>query len=238
VASRIANSLRAGYPVRTADELNNAPAILVHAPSEQLETLLAILENAEIEWRSRPIIFCDCSVGREVRQRLQSKGASVAVVREFGIQGRMVIEAEKGRQGISAAALRTAHRIVRQLHVKTVEIPPACSDVFDAAVILGSGALTPLIDHSASLLRAAGIRDIEAARIALSLFEQTARDYAHSGRQSWIWHVRKPEAARLRSQIAAAGPNLQSLLRELLLSGFERFSKHPDVAADLAAGRE
>jgi predicted short-subunit dehydrogenase-like oxidoreductase (DUF2520 family) len=234
VASRIANTLRAGFPVRSADELNDVPAILFHSPPEQAESLLSVLDAAAIDWTGKALIFCDCSVPIAVRERFQLRGASVGVAREFGIPGRIVLEAGKLEAGKGRdAALQTVQRIARQLQLKAIEIPPASTDLFDAAVTLGSGALTALIDHTADLLRAAGIRDTEAARIASSFFEQTARDYAHSGKQSWTWYVRKPPVAQLHAQLKAAGPSLEPVMKQLLLFSFETFHKHADAATEL-----
>jgi len=228
VASRIANTLRAGYPVRTANELGEARGVLFHAPPDHLETLLELLEKAEIAWKGKPLVFCDCFVSQAVRRRFQAKGASTAVARQFTLQGRLVVEGNGG------AGLRAAHRIARELRMKAIEISPDSTDLFDAAVTLGSAAITPLIDRAAALLRDAGIKDTEAARIASSLFEQTARDYAHSGKQSWAWYVRRPPVVRLESQISSAGQELEPVLRQLLVFGFETFHKHGDVGAELA----
>lgn len=230
VASRTANTLKAGYPVRTADELDGVPCILFHAPSEHLETLVGLLEGAEIDWAGKALVFCDCVVDRAVRQRFQAKGASTVVARQFGLPGRVIVEGDDG------AAAHVVQRIVRESRMTAVEILPGSVDRFDAAVTLGSAAITPLIDQAAALLRDAGIRDIEAARIASSLFEQTARDYAHSGKQSWAWYARNPPVESLKAQLAAAGPQLEPLLRQLLLFGFESFRKHSEVAAELALG--
>ena len=108
---------------------------------------------------------------------------------------------------------------------------PGCTNLFDAAVTLGNAAITPLIDCAAAILRNAGIRDAEAARVASALFSQTATDYAHSGKQSWAWYMRGPDVERIEAQIAAAGEHLGPVLRRLLLFGFERFDKYPEVAA-------
>lgn len=230
VASRIANTLRAGYPVRAAADLACVPCILFHSPSDQLETLCGLLENAGIDWTGKSLIFCDCFVTAPVRHHFQRKGASTALVRESGIPGRIIVEGNAETGG--GSALQTVHRLARELHLKSIEISPGAADLFDAAVTLGSAAITPLIDAAAELLRQAGIRDIEAARIASSLAEQTARDYAHSGKQSWPWYIRGPEAARLEAQIAAAGPGLEPLLRQLFVSGFERFARHRITSID------
>lgn len=237
VASRIANTLRAGYPVRTAEELNDAPCVLFHSPPEHVESLSLLLEAAAIDWAGKALIFCDCIAGEALRQRFQRRGASTAMVREAGIPGRIVVEGnavEGNAEGGGGAALQTVHRIARELGMKAVEISPGSADRFDAAVTLGSAAITPLIDFAATLLREAGVRDIEAARMASSLFEQTARDYAHSGKQSWAWYVRRPEVARLEARIAAAGAQLEPVLRQLLLFGFDTFRKHRDAGGELA----
>jgi hypothetical protein len=229
VASRIANTLRAGHAVRTADELNGVPCVLFHSPSDQAASLIGILEAAAIDWTGKSLIFCDCAVPYSIRQRFKARGASVAVAREFGIPKSILVEAEKGRD----TAVRTVLRVVRQLHRKAIEISPDFADTFDAAVTLGTATITSLIDRTAGLFREAGIRDTEAARLAASLFEQTARDYAHSGKQSWQWYVRKPRMDALRAQLEAAGQQLEPVLRQLLLFSFETFQKHPEAASEL-----
>jgi hypothetical protein len=192
VASRIANTLRAGYAVRTAHELNDVPGVLFHAPPEHASSLLGVLENAEIDWKGKALVFCDCVVDPAVRQRFRARGASTAVIRRLGIPGRLILESDQGSAMRSSAASQIVQRIARELRMKAVPIAPGSEDAFDAVMTLGGAALTPLIDRAAALLRAAGIRDIEAAELAASLFEQTARDYGHSGKQSWAGYVRKP----------------------------------------------
>lgn len=229
VASRIANTLHAGYPVRTAQELGDAPTILFHAPAEHLHTLAGLLEDAKIDWTGKALVFCDCLVGEAVRRGFEARGASTAVAWQFASSPRIIVEAEDG------AALHAVQRLARDLGLKPMEIRQGSADKFDAAVTLGGGALTALIDRAAALLRDTGIKDSEAARIASALFEQTARDYAHSGKQSWAWYVQKPPTERLEAQIAAAGPELEPVLRQLILFGFETFHKHEEVGLELAA---
>lgn len=226
VASRIANTLRAGYATRTADALNDPPVVLFHSPPDQAEALLENLASAEIHWSGKALIFCDCDDAPAARARFQAKGASTAVAKQFGIPGRILVAG-------NGAALRSAHRIARELKLKAVEILPDATDLFDAAAMLGNSAITPLIDCAAALLREAGIRDREAAAIASALFSQTASEYGRSGKQSWAWYVRKPEMERIEAQIAALGECPGHLLRQLLLFGLESFDKYPDVARAL-----
>jgi len=228
VASRIANTLRAGYGARSANELNAAAVVLVHSPPDQAFLLLEMLETAEIEWAGKAVIFCDCDDAPEVRARLRARGASTAVAKHFGIPGRILVA---GNGGALTAALHIAH----ELKLKPVGILPGAPDIFDAAVTLATAAITPLIDRAAGLLRDAGIRDAEAARIASALFVQTASDYAHSGKQSWAWYTRQPARERVEGQVAAAGAHVGPVLRELLLFGLETFVKYPDLERELRA---
>ena len=227
LASRIANTLRAGYPVRSADELNDATVILFHSPPEQAGVLLELLEKAAIDWEGKSLIFCDCDDAPLVRQHVQAMGGATGSARQFGIPGRIAVEG-------NGAALTAARRIARDLKLKPIEVLPGSTDLFDAAVTLGNAAITPLIDYAASMLRGAGIRDAEAARVASALFSQTATDYARSGKQSWAWYMRGPDLERIEAQIAAAGEHLGPLLRQLLHFGFERFDKYPEVAAAMS----
>ena len=228
VASRIANTLRAGYPVRVPGELDAAGAILFHAPREQMEILLKLLEKSRIHWAGRALVFCDCDGPPAARARFEACGATTAVARQFGIPGRLAISG-------SGLALAAAHRIARALKVKPVEIRPNSIDLFDAAVSMATAAITPLIDCATSLFRTAGIRDTDAARIASALFQQTAKDYAHSGKQSWVWYMRQPDLERMERQIAAADLRAEPVLRKLLLFALDFFDKYPDARAALAA---
>jgi hypothetical protein len=221
VASRIANSTGAGYPVRNAEELRVAPVVLVHTPPEYLERLVALLRNAAIEWSGRTLVFCECAPDPESLREFRAKGARVAVVREFGV--RLIAEGDDG------AALRAVRGLARDLGFKALQIPRGGGDAFGAAVLLGTAAVTPLIDRAAELLRAAGIRDSEAAGMAASLFEQTARDYSHSGQQSWAWYMRGPAPGPLEAQLAK-----DAILRELVRYGLDRFGKHEELRKRLA----
>jgi hypothetical protein len=229
VASRIANTLRAGYPVRGVDQLDVAPTILFQSPPDQASTLLERLEAAHIEWNGKALIFCDCEDAPGVRARLQARGASTASARQFGIPGRIATEG-------NGFALSVVHQMARDLKLKALEILPGSTDAFDAAVTLGRCAITPLIDSAATLFRRAGIRDSEAARIAAALIQQTASEYAHSGKQSWGWYIRRPELDRLEAQLAAAGKSLAPIFRQLLVFGIETFEKYPELGCELKGG--
>jgi hypothetical protein len=223
VASRIANTLSGGFAARLADELDRAPAILFHSSPDQRDALVEMLEGARINWSGKPLVFCDCAVDPVVLDRFRGKGASIALARHFEIPGYLIVEG-------TAPALNVALRLAVELKLKVIEIAEGTADGFAAAITLGTSALTPLIDSAAALLRASGIRDTEAPRIVAALFQRTAAEYAHSGKQSWDWYLKQPQAQELEAQIKAAGSRLAPLLRQLMLYGFGLYGKHPKTA--------
>jgi len=226
VASRMANSLRAGQPARSVDELDASPVILFHAPAIQVPAMSLLLAEARIQWKDKPLIFCDCEVPLAMMERFRSLGASTALARQFGVVGTLVVEG-------TGPALAHARRIAADLRLRAIEIPGGSGGLFAAAQTLATSALTPLINRAADMLRACGLRDKVAVQMASALFQQTVQEYGHSGRQSWAWHVRQPDAEQIEAEIVAVSGPFQGLFRQLILSGFDDFEKHEAVAAQL-----
>lgn len=226
VASRMTNSLRAGYAARSASELNAMPVILFHAPDPQVRLLAELLEAANLDWKEKSLIFCDCEVPVPILERFRVLGATTAVARQFGIGGAVMVEG-------TAQALSWSLRIASELRLKAIQIKPGASDVFAATLTLATAALTPLVNRAADLLRTTGLRDKDAVTMATALFVQTIQGYGHSGKQSWVWHVREPEAEQVEAEIAAMEESFRPLFRTLILAGFDDFEKHQNVALKL-----
>jgi hypothetical protein len=226
VASRMTNALRAGHAARGPEELNSVSAILFHAPDGQVRQIAALLEGADIDWKDKSIIFCDCEVPVSILDRFRALGAATAEARQFGIAGAIMVEGKP-------PALGHALRIASELKLRAIEIEPGTSDVFAATVTLSSAALTPLVNRAAKMLRRCGLRDKAAVDVATALFERSIQEYGHSGKQSWVWHVREPEAEQIQAEIAAVAESFRPLFRQLVLAGFEDFEKHADVAVQL-----
>ena len=229
VASRIANSLKAGWPVPSFDELDPYRLILFSSSPEQVSPLVQLLLDAKIQWSGKSLIFWDCDVPGMLLRRFGASGASIARVRRCGVAGHLTVTG-------SAPALTFANRLIRELKAKPIEIAPGSEVLFDAAMTMGTAALTPLLDSIARILRQCGVRDAEATHMAAGLFAATATDYAHSGRQSWAWHIQEPDSEELFQQLRQLEEPLRSLLRNLLMLGFRAFDRHPAVLAALAAG--
>ncbi len=226
VASRIANSLRAGEPARSVDELSNVRLILFHSCPAQHATLIGMLQQADIQWQGKSLLFCDSEwTGAEY---FREASASVAKIRSCAFAGRMVLEG-------SNPSLAACHRLVRDLKMKAIEVDAGSAPALEAAITLGTGALTPLLEHTAGLLRRCGLRDGESLRLAAELFAKTTKEYSHSGRQSWAWFSQEPDAATLLDQLNVVGSDLRPLVGELILSGLRELNRHPELERRIRA---
>lgn len=224
VASRIANSLKAGTPARDASVLAEWPLVLISAPADQMRALTVTLSACGIAWRGKTLIFVDCEPGPMANGPMRE--AAFGWIRRCPIPRRLTVGGDSGALG---AALRLAGTSDRRPIVVSHELEAR----FNAAMLLGGAGLTPIIDSVAHVLRETGMSDKQATKAAASLFLNTVNDYSHSGRQSWDWHVHEPELDRLRELIAAIETPLGPLLRDLLLLGFERFQRHEALASAL-----
>jgi hypothetical protein len=226
VASRIVNSLGAGVPARSASELDSVRVILFCSSAAQFPSLIELLGSAKIRWQGKSLIFLDYDCPASSAELFRARGASVASMRRSALPKRLIIEGQ-------GASLAFAHRIARSLGVKSIEIDRANLPAFEMALTLGAGALTPLIEQAAILLRQCGVRDAEATRLAASLFEQTARDYARTGRQSWVWYQRAPETLRLMEQLSAVGRRLRKIAGELILFGMDEGDRNGQASREI-----
>jgi hypothetical protein len=223
VARRIANCIKAGRAVRGLADLGESSVILFHAPPDQMRLLLHLCFSSPFDWRGKTLIFCDCEPPSTALAQLHGWGVATAVARAFLIPGFATIQG-------SPPALPAARKIVREVGLRPLEIAHDCVPLFSAAITLATAAFTPLIDRTSYLLRCAGIRDGDSIKLAELLFQQTVRGYAHSGRQSWAWHMGAPCPDELESEMDALDSDLGAMLRRLLLLGFDTFEKHPEVA--------
>ena len=230
VASRIANSLHAGTAVGSPKEIDGTRVVLFHAPPEQALVLVDFLSDAAIRWRGKSLILCDSELPLTAIRMLQQSGAAIASVKSLPAINSAVIEGH-GEPGATAAA----RRVVLDAGLLPIQVAPGGGILLGAAVTLCTGALSPVIERAAVLLRAAGLRDSEAAQLAARMVGQTASDYAHSGKQSWVWHVRPPDPARLAAEVAAAPEGTREFLRQLIIAGLEDLVRHPEVADRLRA---
>jgi len=224
VASRIANSIDAGTPARDASVLRDYSIILVHAPPNQMKSLTVTLSEAGLSWTGKSLIFVECEAGPMRHSPMAS--ASFAWIRRCPMPGRLAV-------GGDGDALHAAIRLAGTLDRHPIVVPAGVKARFDAAMLLGGPAFTPIIDSVAHILRETGMMDKQAVRTAVALFQSAVQGYSRSGRQSWEWHIHPPDVEALQLQIEALGGEEATILRSLIQLAFARFQRHTNTATKL-----
>ena len=157
VASRIANSLRAGVASKNVAELDGVPTILLCSNVQSLERLLLLLAGGKIDWPGKRVLLCDtvCDAlfgmgdGSSVFRRFRDAGASLASMCQMELPGRYLLQGD-------GEATKDARAIVRKLEGRAIQLPPNRAALFQAGMTMGTALLTPLVDRAAAMLPISG----------------------------------------------------------------------------------
>lgn len=226
VASRIVNSLRAGYPVKHCRDLKSCRALLVFVPPAALPQAVAQLAAAEIGWSGKVVLLCEGAPGSRALDPLDQRGAATgSLSRVEGSPGRYVAEGDP-------AALREARRIAGDLGGRLIETHRHGGALYSAGLAFATSLFTPLIAVSVDTLRKAGCDGPAATQVAANLFERTLRGWIHSGRKSWTGPLADGNQAELRRHIealAAHDPRAARYYRDAAAFALAWFRRHPEL---------
>jgi hypothetical protein len=174
LASRIANSLRAGHPVSNYDEFDDCDLILISVPDEMLASVLEELPDSVASWREKIVIACSDHAGCEQLAKLARLGAATGTLAMIpGYEDRwLLLEGEKSLE-----------RHVRPI-VGGLRLTPIASfqkrPYLEALECLGRQFL-PCLKEASEGLRTAGIPGAEAAEIVERQVVRIMRSYFRSG---------------------------------------------------------
>jgi hypothetical protein len=210
VASRIANTMRAGRAVPSVDAFEPCHLVLISAPAAELDAAVAQLATAPFEWKHRTVILIgdDCAP----LAPLQELGAVTGVIAAMpGFEQTLfVLEGQR-------AALRELRRLLGRT-VQLVLIPPGARARFDAAISLAGHALFPTLVAADAAFASSGL----SRRLADSVLEKTVqralRAWFKARRKGWST-LDGPDRARAELQIAAlerVDPGTAAYLRSLV----------------------
>src|SRR5689334_25335584 len=77
VASRAANTMRAGIPVSTYEDLATAQAILISAPDSEAPSIIADFAKATLRWKHKVIILADSQLDVSILRPVAAHGAAI-----------------------------------------------------------------------------------------------------------------------------------------------------------------
>src|SRR6266850_8484306 len=80
LASRIANSLRAGHPVRDYAEFDSCSPIVVSVPDAIVPAVVNEIASANICWRNKAIVLCSALLDSGELSVLAERGASIGSI--------------------------------------------------------------------------------------------------------------------------------------------------------------
>jgi predicted short-subunit dehydrogenase-like oxidoreductase (DUF2520 family) len=80
VASRIANMLQAGHPVKDYAEFESCDLILVCVPEETVPEVVSEMASAGISWRGKAVVLCSTWLDSGELHQLSALGASVGSI--------------------------------------------------------------------------------------------------------------------------------------------------------------
>jgi predicted short-subunit dehydrogenase-like oxidoreductase (DUF2520 family) len=210
LASRIVNSLRAGYPVKTYSDFRGCRVVLCIAPDAAVPAIVEELSAAPLEWRNCAVLLCDSTLDSAALARLAACGASVASLNEVpGFDGsRFVVEG--GRPAVRAVRQLLAHPEVR-IH----ELKPAAKAEFFAGVTFAGELLTPLAYAALASFRLSGLQGEQAAVVLERIVERTLRAFLKAGKSGWSGPLASGNSKEILRQIAAL-QRINPLLAESL----------------------
>jgi predicted short-subunit dehydrogenase-like oxidoreductase (DUF2520 family) len=202
LASRMANALRAGFPVADYAALDHSRMILLWQPPRSLGRVLAELAAAPIDWRHKTVILCAAEGDSSALAVLAALGAATASLAPLGgfDTNRILIEGDR-------PALAAARRLLAHGEVKVVELRRGTKAVYLAGITFLSTFPAPLLAAAGDCLRLAGLNSQLANQVVDRLSQQALRTYLRGGRKAWAETEARAELAaleRIKPELAAS----------------------------------
>jgi hypothetical protein len=226
LASRIANSLRAGHPVKVYSEFDACKLILISVPDRALGGVISELCSSKISWKEKSVVLCSGWRGSGDLRDFLARGASVASIAAIPGSPHLDYLIEGDRR-----AVQEAKRLVENRERRSLTIQRGLKPLYLAALTCTSSLLFPLVMAASESMRRAGVPPPHALGILEKQLTRCLRSYARAGRRAYAPPI--DLETQLRA-LYAADPRLAhyversyALTEELL----ER--RHPVRAAEL-----
>jgi predicted short-subunit dehydrogenase-like oxidoreductase (DUF2520 family) len=206
VASRLANMLRAGHPVKDYAEFESCELILVCVPEETVPHIVSEMLSSGISWRGKTVILCSTWLDSGDLRELSARGASVGSIAAIpGFDGEAYL-VEGDRLAIRQSKSLVEHRERRAVSIERPLKP------FYLAALTSTGTLLFALLHVAfeSLRRAGNPPGLSAALLERQV-TRTLRSFLKGGRRAY------PEPRELPRQLralSAASPELAYYLEQ------------------------
>jgi predicted short-subunit dehydrogenase-like oxidoreductase (DUF2520 family) len=200
VASRIANMLQAGHPVKDYAEFESCVLILVCVPEENVSQVVSEMLLSGISWRGKAVVLCSTWLDSGVLRDLSSHGAlvgSISPIPGFDDQ-RYLVEGD-------ALAIRESKRLVEYRERRVVAIERPLKPFYLAALTSTGSLLFALLHVASEALQHARISPGLSATLLERQITRTLRSLLKGGRRAYPPPRELPKQLRA---LCAASPEL------------------------------
>lgn len=235
-ASRIANALRAGYPVHEYKELARSRIVLLCVPEKKFAALASELNAAPLDWHRKVVVICGGPFDSGSLAELAARGAEIASVHclEEVQQPRFLVEGDR-------LAVRYAKRFIEGGGGIVIEIRRGYAGVCAAGAAFASWLLLALVDAAAVCFRQAGLTPRRAGAIVERIGQRTLRAYLKGGRRACRVLATAEERSAFRYQLESlrkAQPELAGLFWDLAVLALNHLGRDAAWLPEAGAARK
>jgi predicted short-subunit dehydrogenase-like oxidoreductase (DUF2520 family) len=206
VASRIANMLRAGHPVKDYAEFESCALILISVPEETVPQVISEMLSSGISWRGKAVVLCSTWLGSGDLCELAARGASVGSISEIpGFDDeRYLVEGDP-------LAIRQSRSLVEYRERRVVSIARHLKPFYLAALTCTGTLLFALLHVASESLRRAGNPPGLSATLLERQVARTLRSYLKGGRRAYL---QPRELPRQLHALTSASPELANYFEQ------------------------
>jgi predicted short-subunit dehydrogenase-like oxidoreductase (DUF2520 family) len=206
LASRIANMLRAGHPVKDYAEFESCILILVCVPEENIPKVVAEMLSAGISWRGKAVVLCSAWLDSTSLRELSARGAAVGSISPIpGFEDqRYLVEGDP-------FAIRQSKLLVEHRDRRAVAIERPLKPFYLAALTSTGSLLFALLLVAFEALQHAGIAPALSATLLERQITRTLRSFLKGGRRAYPPPRELPRQLRA---LSTASPELAHYLEQ------------------------
>jgi len=179
VASRIANMLQAGHPVKDYAEFESCVLILVCVPEETVAQVVSEMVLAPISWEGKAVVLCSTWLDSGELHELSARGASVGSISPIpGFDERYLVEGDP-------LAIRESKSLVEYRERRAVAIERPLKPFFLAALTCTGTLLFAVLHVAFESLHHARIPPGLSATVLERQLTRTLRSFLKGGRRAY-----------------------------------------------------
>lgn len=200
VASRIANMLQAGHPVKDYAEFQSCVLILVCVPDDTVSRVVSEMLLSGISWRGKAVVLCSTWLDSGELHALSVEGASVGSISPIpGFDdARYLVEGDP-------LAIRLSKSLVEHRDRRAVAIERPLKPFYLAALTCTGTLLVALLHVASESLRYARIPPALRATLLERQLIRTLRSFVKGGRRAFSPPQELPRQLRA---LSGANPEL------------------------------